>query len=204
LIEKGDPPGKIEDVAKKFPAPILVMPTHGFGPFRRFVLGSVTTKVLHDLDCPIYTGAHLEDQPPFANAEPRRVACAIDLREHSEQVLDWAWTYARRWSAALTVIHAVNWLETAPVDENLFTADLKQRLQASADQEARALIQKVGAKAELRIDVESASELVSRAVRECGADVLVIGRSLDRSVVGRLRDHAYKLIRESPVPVISV
>ncbi len=204
VIEKGDPPGKIEEAAARFPRPILVMPTHGFGAFRRFVLGSVTTKVLHDLTCPVYTGAHLEDSPIFAKGEANHVACAIDLREHSEAVLDWAWSYARRWSAKLTVIHAVNWLETAPLDERYFTADLKQRLEAGAAEQARALITKVGCQADLAIDVEAASEFVPQAVRESGADVLVIGRSLERGMLGRLRAHAYKLIRESPVPVISV
>ena len=204
LVEKGDPPSKIEDIATEMPNPILVMPTHGFGAFRRFVLGSVTTKVLHDISCPIYTGAHIEDSPVFADGEIGQVACAIDLREHSEAVLEWAWAYAKSWQAKLTVVHAVNWLETTPLDEDYFTPDLKDRLEAAAEQEARALISKVGCKADLMIDVESAAEYVPEAIRACRADVLIIGRSLERGMMGRLREHAYKLIRDSPCPVISV
>jgi nucleotide-binding universal stress UspA family protein len=204
IIEKGDPPGKIEEVTGQFRAPLIVLPTHGFGPFRRFLLGSVTTKVLHDLTCPVYTGAHIEDDAIFAKAEARHVACAIDLREHSEAVLTWAWAYAQRWSASLTVIHAVNWLETSPLDENLFTAELTERLLASAELQARELMAKVGCGGDLKMQVESAEDYIPQAVKECGADVLVIGRSLERGMVGRLREHAYKLIRESPVPVISV
>jgi nucleotide-binding universal stress UspA family protein len=204
VVEKGDPPGKIEATVQRFPAPVLVMPTHGFGPFRRFVLGSVTTKILHDLQCPVFTGAHLEDRPVFGAGEVHRVACAIDLREHSEAVLSWAAAFARRWSAKLTVIHAVNWLETAPLDEDYFSEDLKQRLQAGAEREARELIAKTGCRADLMIDVEAASPFVPEALRTSGADVLVIGRSLERGLIGRLREHAYNLIRESPCPVISV
>ena len=203
-VEKGDPPRKIEEAAQAAPNPIVVMPTHGFGAFRRFVLGSVTTKVLHDLQCPIYTGAHLEESPVFGVGPIKRVACAIDLREHSEAVLKWAWAFARSWSAPLTVIHAVNWLETAPLDEDYFSADLKQKLEAGAEEEARALIAKTGCKADLMLDVEAAAEYVPEAVTACGADVLVIGRSLERGMVGRMREHSYKLIRESPRPVISV
>ena len=40
----------------------MIMPTHGYGVFRRFLLGSVTSKVLHDLGCPVLTGAHLTEQ----------------------------------------------------------------------------------------------------------------------------------------------
>jgi hypothetical protein len=43
---------------------LIAMPTHGYGLFRRFLLGSVTAKVLHDADCPIWTGVHMEAAPP--------------------------------------------------------------------------------------------------------------------------------------------
>ncbi len=204
VIEKGDPPGKITDVARATPHPILVMPTHGFGPFRRFLLGSVTTKVLHDIDAPIYTGTHLEDGPVFADHALGRVACAIDLREHSETVLRWASAFAKSWGAELTVIHAVSWLETAPLEDDSFTPELQERLTADAEQRARALIAKVGCEAELRIDVEPATDYVRQTAAGVEADVLVIGRSPERGMLGRLRDHAFKLIRESPCPVISV
>jgi nucleotide-binding universal stress UspA family protein len=39
---------------------------------------------------------------------------------------------------------------------------------------------------------------------ETYADLVVIGRSPDTGVLGRLRTHAYALIRESPCPVISI
>jgi hypothetical protein len=41
-------------------------------------------------------------------------------------------------------------------------------------------------------------------VDETYADLVVIGRSPFKSVVGRLHAHAYSLIREAPCPVISV
>ena len=33
-----------------------MMPTHGCGPLRRFLLGSVTAKVLHDVSTAVWTG----------------------------------------------------------------------------------------------------------------------------------------------------
>ena len=44
------------------------MPTHGFGPLRRFLLGSVAAKVLHDAQCPVWTSVHTD--APFG---PQRV-----------------------------------------------------------------------------------------------------------------------------------
>ena len=204
IVEKGDPPGRIEEIVGRLSHPLIVIPTHGFGAFRRFLLGSVTTKILHDLNCPVYTGAHIQDGPIFAKGEARHVACAIDLREHSPAVLTWACDYARRWGAKLTAIHAVNWLETAPLDDDAFTPELDRALIAGAERDALGLIAGLGYPADLQIAVEPAAEFVPRAVEESGADVLVIGRSLERGMIGRLREHAYTLIRESPVPVISV
>ena len=48
------------------------MPTHGYGPFRRFILGSNTAKVLHDADCPVWTGVHVEEIPAFGTSLPQR------------------------------------------------------------------------------------------------------------------------------------
>ena len=33
---------------------LIVMGTHGFGGFRRMLLGSITAKVLHDARCPVF------------------------------------------------------------------------------------------------------------------------------------------------------
>ena len=77
---KGDPPRKIEEAADSAEAPLIVLPTHGYGPFRRFVLGSVTTKILHDLTCPVFTGAHVPEIPIYGSKPYQRVACAVDLR----------------------------------------------------------------------------------------------------------------------------
>jgi hypothetical protein len=45
----------------------------GMGVFRKFLLGSVTFKVLHNLGCPVLTGAHLIEQsgnPALAQVPP--------------------------------------------------------------------------------------------------------------------------------------
>jgi len=52
-----------------------MMPTHGLGGFRRFLLGSVTAKVLHDADCPVWTGVHLE-RAPHSKQLSSGISCA--------------------------------------------------------------------------------------------------------------------------------
>ena len=50
----------IIDTARSWRPDLVMMPTHGFGGYRRLLLGSVTAKVLHELDCPIWTDVHSE------------------------------------------------------------------------------------------------------------------------------------------------
>ena len=79
----------------------VVMPTHGHGAFRRFVLGSVTAKVLHDVHCPVLTGAHVEEIAPYSPQPYRHVACAVDLSEQSQKALCWAAEFAAAYKAKL-------------------------------------------------------------------------------------------------------
>src|SRR5215470_10901971 len=64
VVLAGDPAGEIVKFAHSEHASLIVIPTHGYGPFRRFILGSVAAKILHDADCPVFTGIHIPDAPP--------------------------------------------------------------------------------------------------------------------------------------------
>ena len=69
LTLEGDPGRIIADYAAKEKVDLIMMPTHGYGPFRRFLLGSVTAKTLHDAQCPVWTSAHLSE----SSAAPYRI-----------------------------------------------------------------------------------------------------------------------------------
>src|SRR5688572_23815931 len=59
VLLSGDPAREIVKYAESEKPDLIVLPTHGHGPFRRFLLGSVTAKVLHDVHCPVWTGVHM-------------------------------------------------------------------------------------------------------------------------------------------------
>jgi len=63
VVLEGDPAECIVQVAQQNAADLILMPTHAYGRFRRFLLESVTAKVLHDAECPVWTGVHSEDHP---------------------------------------------------------------------------------------------------------------------------------------------
>ncbi len=144
VVLQGDPAKRIAEFARVRAADLVMMPTHGYGPFRRFLLGSVTAKLLHDLACPVFTGTHLPDVPVSDFKPYARVACAIDLRDHSEDVLRWAQEFAQSWDAELVVIHAAPSLEREPAEGQYFTAELRQMLIRAKTEDVNALLGKVG------------------------------------------------------------
>jgi nucleotide-binding universal stress UspA family protein len=191
----GDPARCIEQVVWEHHVDLVVMPTHGYGPFRRFLLGSVTAKVLHDLNCPVFSGIHVPEIGTFSSLPYKRVLCAIDVNDYAETVLQWACGFAQIWGASFSVIHAAKCLELDATQRELMRAE---RLAIGR------LLAAVGCTAEVHIDVANAIEYVPAVAKKTNGDVLVIGRSVGEEWMGRLRATAYALIRESPCPVISV
>jgi nucleotide-binding universal stress UspA family protein len=205
VVSWGEPVAKIEELAEHEGVDLLMMPTHGYGPFRRFILGSVTAKVLHDLSCPVFTGVHVAELPESAADPYEVVACALDLSEHSETVLRWAWDFAQAWNAALHVIHAAPTLDASPVDGQYFPANLRDTVVRLKTDQAQKLLDKVGAKATIHVECENVAPYVEQVAKGFAADTLIIGRSpAGGGLVGRLRGDAYALIREAPCPVISI
>ena len=84
---------------------LVMMPTHGHGLFRGLLLGSVTSKVLHDVHCPVWTAAHAEKQ--HAQEVPRKILCALDGSEGSLALAQWAVDFSRQMGASLQLLHVV-------------------------------------------------------------------------------------------------
>lgn len=54
-LEKGNPPEVILNVAKEWPADVIVMGTHGHTGLTRALLGSVAEAVVRGAECPVLT-----------------------------------------------------------------------------------------------------------------------------------------------------
>ena len=78
------------DVARRWATDLAMMPTHGHAAFSPASARSVTTKVLHHLDCPVSTGSHSEAAPLLEHIHCRGILCAVDPAERSRSILDLA------------------------------------------------------------------------------------------------------------------
>ena len=202
VLEEGDPALRIVEHAHSGEFGLIMMPTHGYGPFRRLLLGSVTAKVLHGADCPVWTSVHSETSPRADATGLKHVVCAVDLGPQSAAVLSWASWLATEFKARLTLVHVV------PLDPRTeayyFSPEWRWHLMKAAKADIETLQASAGSQAEVHLDVGDVHQAVRSAAESLQADLLVIGRSATAGSSGRLPSQAYAMIRDSPCPVVSV
>ncbi len=199
LLVEGDPASTIVQKAREEKVDLIVMPTHGYGGFRRFLLGSVTAKVLHDSEYPVWTGAHVEEEPAREFAI-RNILCAIDLSEHSPKTMRWAAQLAAEFGARITIAHVTAGVDVFRPDGFDYGPVWKQELAQSAARQIAKLQEELGIDGKVFIESGDVPKRLHDAATQNEADVLVIGRPAH----GRLRATGYGIIRESHVPVLSI
>jgi len=185
ILRTGEAAAQIAAAAKDGGFDAIIMPTHA-GRFRRMLLGSTTAKVLNDADCMVLTTQHAETMTPRP-LQHRVWVCAIGLSQDSERVLSIAGRAAAAVGANLSVIHAAR-------EDAVEVA--RRRLEE--------LLSVVGCHAEIRIATGPVKEALLDAACRAAADALIVGRAPRSGALGRMRDLTYSLVRDSPVPVLSV
>lgn len=203
VLLEGDPGQVIAEYAKESKYDLIVMPTRGYGPFRRFLLGSVTAKVLHDAPCPVWTGPHLEEAPPYSTIGFGTVLCAVDLGPDSRAVLKWGAAFAAEYGSKLVVVHAIP-SSTDSFGGIYFDPQWHQQVQKEAHDRVSFALGEAEAKGDIVIRTGDTPHVVRAVAEECGANMLVIGRGHSAGVLGRLRTNAYAILRDSPCPVAAI
>lgn len=202
VAQYGDPASMITDYAHSHGFDLIMMPTHGLGPFRQLLLGSVTAKVLHDARCPVWTAPHVEDPEMREHKQIHTILCAVDELPKSVAVLQRAAGLAKVCGAKLYVVHAVPSVSDLPFFKS------ERDLQESAQRAAQAAIEDLVAEAGLDLQpvVRSGdpAAVVHDEALHHAADLVIIGRGVLSESFGRLRTQAMKIIQKSPCPVLSL
>jgi nucleotide-binding universal stress UspA family protein len=199
----GDAAKLIVERAKAEPSDLIVMPTRGRGVLRRLLLGSVTAKVLHDADCPVWTGAHLADAPATPLADLRHVMCGVNFGAESLAAIQWAADIACAFGADLTVVHvAIDPPASLPVR---YVFQWREQVNWAANEQLQSLLLESKTLAEVLVvnDGDIAKSLAATA-HERGAGLLVIGRGRTGGGEKKLGVHTYATICRAPCPVVSV
>jgi nucleotide-binding universal stress UspA family protein len=88
---------------------LIVLGTHGRTGFERFMLGSVTEKVVRRAPCPVLTVPRRAEGAP-EGALFGRILCGVDFSDASRRAVDYGLSLAQEAKAHVTLLHVVEWL----------------------------------------------------------------------------------------------
>jgi len=191
-------------------ADLLVMGTHGRAGPDRWVLGSVTEKVLRKASCPVLTvPRRAPDVVPAGQVLYKRILCGIDFSDGSMAALAYALSLAQQADAWLGVVHVVDLLPGI-FDTALPKAlqDLERELETDARQRFAAAIPATAREAcdveEIVVVGHVRPTLVAMAV-DRHAELIVLGvqgrGALDRMLFGSTVDY---VVRRASCPVLTL
>lgn len=199
IVDLGEPGCVIHKVARHHGTDLVMLATRGHGPVRRFLLGSVTAKVLHDMSTPVWTGAGSTLGQQSRKLPYESILCALDQSDEAEVVLKAAMTFAEEYRARLSILHVV---ETVSAE---FDFDyVKQQLNEAAHVWLRELVNKLGCNVPFSVKDSVLPDGVCQEVIRTKADLLVTGRGHAQNTFARSWSKLYPIIRESPCPVLSI
>lgn len=178
----------------------IVMGTHGFGPLRRLLLGSVAMNVLHDVDCPIWTQA--PGSTKHQTFHPvKNILCLIELTEEAVPLLRFAKSMSTAVGATVRLIHTTPLFDDPLV--RYLDAEFHRHLNDLASEEIARRQQEAGTAFPVSITNGHITQDTAEMASDQEVDLILIGRGKARGVLGSLRTHAYDIIRGAPCPVLS-
>jgi nucleotide-binding universal stress UspA family protein len=200
FAELGEPGTVIQNVLHRQGGDLVMLPTHGRGPIRRLMLGSVTTKVLHDSSVAVWTATAAAIAAHPAGA-PKSIVCAVDDSEEALSVLKAGSVLAKSYGARLAAVHV---LGLPPMSMEIDYAAIKKDLLTAAQQRLRETLASLEIDAPYAVIEGNIASSLHDWAAERGADLLVVGRGHAQGALGRVWSNLYSIVRESPCPVLSI
>jgi nucleotide-binding universal stress UspA family protein len=197
-IEIGEPAAVIEWVAKCEGIDLIMMPTRGLGQFRRLLLGSVTSKVLHDITCPVWTDVHKSEPASALPLGYQSILCIVGMNREQDIVLDVASLFVQVYGARICLLH------TQSTFDELVTESTSQSVKRAFERVCAARGKQIAPEVCVRILKTDLSEGIRQTALEQGADLTIVGRGRKGGSFSRELSQLYTIIRESPCPVLSV
>jgi nucleotide-binding universal stress UspA family protein len=214
----GDIPEMLHHQVEVVGADLVVMATHGHGPFTRFWLGSVADALMRSLTVPLLLVRPGED-PPDLNAPPPlgRVLVPLDGSPLAEKMVEPAGGLAKLVGAEMTLLRTINPLPPPPtaVAGQTFghmmdgliaeTETLQEKLRSEAQNYLRGIAATLEARGlSVRTLVEADNSPAAAVLRHAGETDLVALAThgyggLKRLFLGSVAD---KVIRGAHIPVM--
>jgi len=211
VILSGKPADEIVDFIQSGSEGLIVISTHGYGLFRRCLLGSVADSILRHSNYPVFTCVHTPDPLREEFRGFRNILCAVDFCPQSAKALEWASQFADELDAELTIAHITPSSEGRvgeyfyPEAHGRWAMETRQEeFVIQAREKIEAMQKSAGSSAAVFIGSNNdIPQAVCSAASERDADLVVVGRGSSEGIE-RLRTKVYSIVRQSPCPVVSV
>lgn len=210
--EAGDAATTIVEQSVATRADLLVMGTHGRSGFDRFLLGSVTEKVMRKAPCPVLTvPPHASPPAPGSAGEAiDTILCPIDFSPSAAQAVGFALDLARQAGASVNFLHAIEWLaeEEPRVEGHFDVPEFRQHLASAAGDRMKAVIAqetRPGDKTTHIVVSGRAYREVLRIASETPTDLIVMGAQ-GRGGAGLtlFGSTTQQVVRRATCPVLTV
>jgi nucleotide-binding universal stress UspA family protein len=175
---------------------LIMMPTRGIGPSRRFLIGSTTAKVLHDASCAVWTSPHLASFNAFAGY--KHIVCTLDRDDIPHGYVEEAIRFASSFQSKLTFVTAVPSFVGGCGDEH--------RVESLPLEFPQIDLLGTNAPADCDVVIETGpvGDVIKKVAETQNADLVLTNRGHIKQPFGRFRTHTYEIVLESPCPVISL
>jgi nucleotide-binding universal stress UspA family protein len=191
---------------------LVVMATHGRGGFERFLLGSITEKILRKAACPVMTVPPREISGQDAARQPafRTIVCAVDFSVASDRAIRTALSLAQQSASTLVLLHVMVLPRDATPSPGTGPDVARQR----RDAHDRALVELKNAVSDAarnwatideQVRIGRPYEEIMREAAERKADLIVMGvHSRPAFTLGFLGSTTDHVVREAACPVLTV
>jgi nucleotide-binding universal stress UspA family protein len=181
---------KINGVAKEMGIDMIVMGTHGVSGYQRFQLGTNTSKVVSDANCPV-----LSVQTHRKNLGFNKIILPIDDSPASRQKVNYALEIAKSYGSHVNILGLINFSNE----------DLKRKFKIKVEQVEEYLMQH-----DIGCDIsyltgDNLAQMTLKHAEEQDADLIVIMTEQEPSLTGLfMGTYATQVVNHSKIPVLSV
>ncbi len=183
-------------------ADLILMPSRGYGFFRRLWAGSTTLEVLQATERPVWV---VKPRQMGARQGFRctRILCGIEFGDDAGHVLRSAGQWAERFGGRLLIAHAVPEMSEALIYQGFSDMNGTELHPARAFRRMAELGGSLGMPHEIETGTGAVAETLEHLAARWGADLMVVGRGRSRSD-GRLGRNVAEILQGARCPVLTV
>lgn len=211
-IREGVPEDVVVGAASGGNVDLVVMGTHGISGFQKFLLGSVTEKVLHRAKVPLLSISPVAGRGEERLPDPRSILMAIDFGPESQAVVRHGTWLAEHYRATRIALHAVR-VPYVVLNESSFepmtqleVSRITDSLVAKRRDDLQALLpESAGVETEVLVEVAAPFDALRDVVEKRSVELVIMGGGgHGEAGIRWLGSTCHKMVRLAPCPVMVV